>query len=459
MDRLAHLGQRLNSLKPLKVAVIGGGWAGLAAAVELSAAGATVTVFGAAKQLGGRARRVDIHGHALDNGQHILLGAYRETLRLMNRVGARPERVLKRLPLVLRHPAAGFSLELPGLPAPLHLAAGLLSAKGCSACEKFAAVRFMLALQAIGYRLATDCTVAELLDRHGQSGALRRFMWEPLCLAALNTPADKASAQIFTNVLRDSLGGGRADTELLLPTVDLGRVFPDAAAEFIEARGGRIVLSTRIETIDFGDPVQAEPVEARLSFDQLNVNGETFDHVVLAVAPQHAGSLLARHPETAPIAAQLADYDYEPIATLYAAYPPEVTLPCPMLGLEGKAPGGLGQWVFDRGALTGMPGVMAFVLSANGVWDERDGEALMAALHSELENALGRKLPAALWHQLIRERRATFTCRPNLPRPATQTPLPGLWLAGDYVCAGYPATLEGAVRSGVAAARGILGSA
>ena len=99
------------------------------------------------------------------------------------------------------------------------------------------------------------------------------------------------------------------------------------------------------------------------------------------------------------------------------------------------------------------------VLSANGVWDERDGEALMAALHSELENALGWKLPAALWHQLIRERRATFTCRPNLPRPATQTPLPGLWLAGDYVCAGYPATLEGAVRSGVAAARGILGSA
>jgi len=443
VDRLADLGQRLKVLKTLKVAVIGGGWAGLAAAVELSAAGATVTVFEAAKQLGGRARRVDIHGHALDNGQHILLGAYRETLRLMNRVGARPERVLKRLPLALRHPAAGFSLELPGLPAPLHLVAGLLSAKGCSVCEKFSAVRFMLALQADHYRLTTDCTVAELLDRHGQSGTLRRFMWEPLCLAALNTPADKASAQIFANVLRDSLGGDRADTELLLPTVDLGQIFPDAAAEFVTARGGRIVLSTRIETLD----------------PSLQIEGDRFDHLILATAPQHATALLEKHAETSPVAAQLADYDFEPIATLYAGYPPEVTLPCPMLGLESKTSGGLGQWVFDRGALTGMPGVMAFVLSANGVWDERDSESLMVALHGELENALGRRLPTALWHQLIRERRATFTCRPNLPRPATQTAMRGLWLAGDYVCAGYPATLEGAVRSGVAAARRILESA
>jgi len=439
---VAHLGQRLNGVKSLKVAIIGGGWAGLAAAVELSAVGAAVTVFEAARQLGGRARRVDLHGHALDNGQHILLGAYRETLRLMNRVGAHPERVLKRLPLALRHPAAGFRLELPSLPAPLHLAAGLLSAKGCSVCEKFATVRFMLALQATGYRLATDCTVAELLDRNGQNGALRRFLWEPLCLAALNTPADKASAQIFANVLRDSLGGGRADTELLLPTVDLGQVFPDAAGVFIEALGGKIVLSTRIDTID----------------PSLEIEGERFDHLILATAPQHAASLLDKHAETSPIAAQLADYSYEPIATLYAGYPPEVSLPSSMLGLEGKAPGGLGQWVFDRGALTGMPGVMAFVLSANGVWDERDSAALMAALHGELENALGHKLPTALWHHVIRERRATFACRPNLPRPGTQTPLPGLWLAGDYVCAGYPATLEGAVRSGVAAARGILGS-
>jgi len=100
--------------------------------------------------------------------------------------------------------------------------------------------------------------------------------------------------------------------------------------------------------------------------------------------------------------------------------------------------------------------VIGFVLSARGAWDERDNDALATALHGELEQALGRKLPRASWHQVIRERRATFSCRPHLPRPAAQTPIPGLWLAGDYVCADYPATLEGAVRSGVAAAAGAI---
>ena len=434
---------------PLRVAVIGGGWAGLAAAVELSAAGVNVTIFEAAKQLGGRARSVDIQGQTLDNGQHILLGAYRETLRLMQLVGAKPEQMLKRLPLELNHPAAGFKFRLPRLPAPFHLACGLLMARGVSLGEKWAAVRFLRALQTDDYQLDTDCTVAELLDRHQQFGTPRRFLWEPLCLAALNTAALNASAQIFANVLRDSLGGGRADTDLLLPATDLGHVFPHAAAEFVRAHGGRIHFSTRIDRL--------APNGA-----QQTIYGEHFDHVILAVAPQHASALLVEQVETAPIATLLADYRYEPIGTVYAAYPPEVTLPCPMLGLESRqergTTGGVGQWVFDRSALGGAPGVMSFVLSANGVWDEPDSAVLMTALHRELEVALGRKLPPARWHQLIRESRATFSCRPNLPRPSARTALHGLWLAGDYVCAGYPATLEGAVRSGVAAANGILQS-
>jgi squalene-associated FAD-dependent desaturase len=422
----------------MKVAVIGGGWAGLAAAVELSAAGDEVTVFEAARQLGGRARRVEIHGHLLDNGQHILIGAYRETLRLMQIVGANPEQLFKRLPLELNHPGAGFHLKLPRLPAPLHLAIGLLFAKGCTVGDKYSAARFMRTLQSSGYRFAADCTVAELLDRHQQRSNLRRYLWEPLCLAALNTPPDKASAQIFANVLRDSLGGGRADTDLLLPAADLNRLFPDAAADFIRAHGGAIHLSTRIAQID----------------PRLEIQGETFDGVILAVAPQHAAVLLDRQVETAAIAEMLANYAYEPIATLYAGYPPDVCLPCPMLGLVGDTGERLGQWVFDRGPLGGAPGVMGFVLSARGAWEECDSETLLATLHGELEETLGRKLTPPRWHQVIRERRATFSCRPDLPRPSTQTPLHGLWLAGDYVCADYPATLEGAVRSGIAAARG-----
>lgn len=432
----------------LRVAVVGAGWAGLAAGVELAAAGAAVTLFEAARQPGGRARSVAVREYVLDNGQHILIGAYRDTLRLMRLVGADPERLLRRLPLELAFPGARprpFRLRLPRLPAPLHLAVGLLAASGVPLAEKLGAARFMRHLQTSDYRLPADCTVGELLDRHAQHGALRRHMWEPLCLAALNTAPRDASAQIFANVLRDSLGGGRADTDLLLPAADLDRLFPLPAVEFIRRHGGEIRLSTRVEQIDDD-----------LSNDGLRIADETFDRIVLATAPQHAAALLAGHPATAALGAQLATYAYEPIGTVYLAYPPETSLPFPMLGLDAADGKGLGQWVFDRGALGGPRGVLGFVLSAHGAWDERDSAALAAELHVELEDALRRKLPPPLWQQTIRERRATFSCRPSLPRPAPRSPRDGLWIAGDYACADYPATIEGAVRSGIAAARGIL---
>jgi len=441
VDRLAHLDQGLK--RSTRVAIIGGGWAGLAAAVELCDSGAEVTVFESARQLGGRARSVKAHGHVLDNGQHILIGAYCETLRLMRAVGVDLEQSLKRLPLEISVPAAGFHLRLPRLPAPINLALGLLGAKGCSVAEKFAAVRFIRFLQACDYRLTADCTVSALLDTQGQRGRLRRHLWEALCLAALNTPPATASAQIFANVLHDSLGGARQATDLLLPATDLDGLFPAAAAAYIGTHGGDVRLGTRVEHIDRA----------------LTIAGEPFDRIIVAVAPQHAARLLAAHTETASIAQTLADYCYEPIVTVYAGYPPGLRLPLPMLGIGGAAENGdgdIGQWVFDRGALAGAPGVMAFVLSAAGAWRDVDGEALLAALHGELEAALGRAVPSADWHQVIREQRATFSCRPNLARPPAQTPLAGLWLAGDYVCSSYPATLEGAVRSGTAAARGAL---
>ena len=436
MDRLADLDQGLKG--KTKVAVIGGGWSGLAAAVELVAKGADVTVFEAARQLGGRARGVDIDGLRLDNGQHILIGAYRETLRLMRRVGLDPERLLRRHPLELSYPAGGFRMKLPRIPAPLNLAFGLLGAKGIDLREKLSAVRFMRSLQGSDYRLDGDYSVAELLNRHQQSGALRRFMWEPLCLAALNTAPEDASAQIFANVLRDSLGGQQSDTDLLLPSSDLSSVFPNAAAEFIEKSGGYVRLTTRVQ-------------ELRPDFEVL---GERFDHVILAVAPQHAVRFLEKQEETMAVAEMIEGYSYEPIGTAYAAYPSDVRLPCPMLGLDDGKSDRLGQWVFARNSDDNRT-LLAFVLSARGAWDEEDAETLMRILHGELEQTLGRSLPQAAWHRVIRERRATFSCMPNLPRPAARTPIPGLWLAGDYVCANYPATLEGAIRSGVAVARAI----
>ena len=443
MDRLANVAQRLNAghAEASRVAIVGGGWAGLACAATLSEAGISVCVFEAARQLGGRARRVDIAGHTLDNGQHLLLGAYRETLRLMRLCSADPERLLLRRPLELNYPADNIRLRLPRLPAPLHLAAGLLLARGMPVVEKWAAVRFIRALQACNYRLAEDTSVAELLRRYDQGNTLLRVLWQPLCLAALNTAPEHASAQIFANVLRDALGGTAENSDLLLPRTDLSRIFPDAAAHFITEHGGEIRLSARVRQIE------------RYGQDFV-INGERFAHAVVSSGPQHASNLLRHHDETRAVVAMLDTYRYEPIATIYLAYPEALQAEFPMLGMRGP----FGQWIFDRGQLDGQEGIAACVLSAQGDWERLDDETLAATLHGEVQETLGRTLPEPRWHRVIRERRATFSCRPELGRPATKTGLPGLWLAGDYVCADYPATLEGAVRSGVAAAHGILGA-
>ena len=183
----------------MKIAVIGGGWAGIAAAVELTANGAETTLFEAGRGLGGRARGVEIDGRQLDNGQHILLGAYRDTLALMRRVGADPGKLFDRQPLQVID-NTGFRLALPDLPAPLNVAWGLLTASAVNWKEKLKTAWWMDGIKRRGFRLAQEMTVAEWLDDAGQTGTLRRHLWEPLCLAALNLPAERASAQLFANV-------------------------------------------------------------------------------------------------------------------------------------------------------------------------------------------------------------------------------------------------------------------
>jgi len=404
------------------IAVIGAGWAGLAAAVELTTAGCHVTLFEAGRVPGGRARRAEIDGVALDNGQHILLGAYRQTLALMDRVGADPAVLLERRPLRVVD-NAGFELKLPRLPAPLNLAWGLITARGPALAEKVATARWMDRLKTNGFRLTKDLTVAAWLDAAGQTGCLRRHLWEPLCLAALNTPAVQASAHVFANVLRDSLGSPhRDDTDLLLPKKNLGNVLPDPALAWLQSQGAEIRLGHRVRQINAGSQ--------GISLDQ---DATRYDAVIVAVAPQHAGAL---HPALA------TDFAYEPIATAYLQFSADTTLAHPLQALQG----GLGQWVVDRGN-----GLLACVQSGHGPWEALSDRSLCQALIHELG------LPERpSWTKVIREKRATLSCRPGLPRPGAGTGVPCLWRAGDYAWADYPSTLEGAVRSGLAAARACL---
>ncbi len=416
------------------VAIIGAGYAGLAAAVELAARGILVNVFEASRTLGGRARAIDIEGLRVDNGAHILVGAYRETRRLMDVVGTRPDAV-RREPLHLEFPGA-FRLRAPRLPAPLHLGWALLTATGLPRSDKFAAIRFMRDIKRRRFHLAGDTTVATLLA--DQPERLRRYLWDPLCLAALNTPPGEASAQVFLNVLRDSLAADRAASDLLLPATDLSALFPEPAAKYIAARGGRVRRGSRVETV-------------RRQNGQYLVDGHgPYRQVIVAVAPQHLAHLVQGLPELAPVVAIVAALRWEPIVACYLAYPENTRLPWPMVGVDG----GHAQWLFDRGALCGQHGLVAAVISGHGPHQQLDQETLALRIHEEV-GAMVAGLPKPRWSRVIADRRATFACTPNLRRPATATPLPGLWLAGDYVAGDYPATIEGAVRSGISAAASV----
>ncbi len=425
-------------------AIIGGGYAGMAAAVALAAQNIPVTVFESAKQLGGRARGVWHNDTQLDNGQHILLGCYHHTLKLIEQVGGNVGRDFLRLQLQLTIHNC-FKLKTPLLPGPLHLLAGLLTAQGLSFTQRLRAARFMLALRRIHFALPHDMTVFELLRVHKQDDQLVRLLWEPLCISALNTPLHKASAQVLLNVLRDSLNGTRADSDMLLPRMDFSALFPDRAAEYVRRHGGTVLTSCSVEAII----PQGEEIEV------LSAQGNRqFSHVICAASPAAAARLFRAVPQLATLAEQIEAIPHQPIYTVYLQYPKQVRLPQPMLGFDRCHT----QWLFDKGQISGQHGLIAAVISAEGLHQDLEQEQLAQKVAQELSEHLG-IMEAPLWHKVIAEKRATFSCEPDLHRPGHNTPLANVLLAGDYTAGDYPATLESAMMSGVRCADAILYSA
>jgi squalene-associated FAD-dependent desaturase len=430
---------RSTSLHP---AIIGGGYAGMAAAVTLAARGIPVTVFESAQQFGGRARGVLHKNTTLDNGQHLLLGCYHETLRMIEKVGGNIEKDFLRLPLQL-HLHGEFSLKASRLPAPLHLLAGLLNAHGLSWGERLNAVRFMLKLRHINFTLpspatkgnGSDTTVAELLAQHQQNTTLIQKLWEPLCIAALNTPIHKASAQVLLNVLRDALNQSRADSDMLLPRIDFTALFPQRAANYVEQHGGKVHIACGVEAL--------RPLEDGMEITTAQ-GASQFSHVICAAPPVVAARLLRPIAALETVVAQIETLTYQPIYTVYLQYPAHITLPHPMLGLHQR----YSQWLFDKGRIAGQHGLLAAVISAEGIHQELSQEELAKKVIAELREEFG-IAPQPTWFKVIAEKRATFCCVPNLQRPSQQTPLPHLLLAGDYTAGDYPATLEGAVLSGI----------
>jgi hydroxysqualene dehydroxylase len=365
----------------------------------------------------------------------------------MKNVGIDLREAMLRLPLQMRYPEFddGMDFVAARLPAPLHLTVAAIRAKGLKLEDKLALARFTSAARWMDWRLDQDCTVIELLARFDQTDRLVKLLWRPLCIAALTTPPERASAQVFLAVLRDSLGARRSASDMLVPKTDLTTLFPEFAASHLERHGHTVHLGASVQAIRQIDN------KWELEFSNPSVENTRFDGVVLATPPWQTANLVRNKFDTQ----MLDSLQYEPISTCYLQYSPELRLPSPFFALaEDPEQSKWAQFVFDRGQiLASHPGLLAAVISSSQEAIRGGHEALGSAIGAQLAQAFGLpELAHPRWTKLITEKRACFSCKPGLARPTNETGMHALVLAGDYTAGDYPATLEGAARSGVNAA-------
>ena len=454
------------------VIIVGAGWAGLAAAVELSRYKIPVIVLESAKQIGGRARRVPFNFTApiadpivdsvdpatpaatntsysisVDNGQHLLFGAYESTLSLLRTIDVKEENVFKRVNLsltLLDGAKKTVDLKTPNLPSPLHLVWGLATAGGLSLKERFSALRFYRRMAQQDFTLAEDETCASLFSRHRQPHNVIKTLWDPLCLGGLNTPKEQASAEVYLRMLREIFAHTRYDSNLLLAQQDLSTIFPDPAMDFIERQGGSVQLGQRVKEFHVNHE----------SLTGLTLEDRSFKarHVILATPYQVTAKLCQASPITENLGNSLTQLQSNPICTVYLQFPETTTLNHDLLGMVDT----VSQWVFDR-KIYGQPGLMAVVINGAGKHMNLSNAQMIQTVKSELAHHFPH-WPQPRQAMVVREKRAAFHCSVNINkiRPPNKTAVRGLWIAGDYTNTGLPATLEGAVRSGVRAARGVM---
>lgn len=440
-----------------RIAVIGGGWAGCAAAHALARAGRKVLLIEAAAELGGRARRVELDlggaAHVLDNGQHLLIGAYTATAAMLGELGVALDDVVLQTPFRIEYPD-GFHLGATRLAAPWHLAAAIVGARGMTLGDRMALAALLPRLRRQDWTVAPDQPADEWLAQQRQTPELIRRIWRPLTLAALNTPLHQASAQVLATVLRDSLGATAAASDMWLPRADLSALLPHAVERDLTARGARILRHCRV------DLARRTPRGWSLAVrDGGEHRSEEVAAVVYAAPAAQMQRIFGLHAmELQRPLRMIERFRFEPITTVYLKYAAaEQRLPRLMQALlEDTSRRHYGQWVFNRGALdAAQRGVLAVVIST-GTHEEPTLESLCAAAAAQLSDIYG--LPAPRAARAIVERRATLACVPDLERPPQATALPGLALAGDWTESEYPCTLEAAVRSGITAARGLVQS-
>jgi hydroxysqualene dehydroxylase len=451
------------------VAIVGAGFAGLTAAVELAGRGARVLVLEARPQLGGRATAFldRVTGELVDNGQHVLFGCYRDTFRFLETIGASGRvRVQPGLDVLFVDPRGRRSrLRCPPLPSPLHLMAGVLEWEGVSFRDRLSVLGLRRTLRmarrwARGDARARPASPNETVDTwlalNGQSRALRQMLWEPLALAALNQSPAQAAALPFVRVLAEMFGPDPRDASIAVPVVPLHLMYAEPAREYIEAHGGEVrtgaPASVRFAA-GAGADGRVAGVEAKGQFMPAGA-------VVCAVPWFALGSVFPHASEPPPALQPLltgaAGMASQPIVTVNLWFD-RPWLEEAFVGLPGRTM----QWVFNKADPRFGFGETATHLSLVS----SGAESSLALSNDELTRIALEEVMAALPEAraarlvrsvVVREKRATFSLAPGQPpRPGPATGVSGLVLAGDWIDTGLPGTIESAVLSGRLAAGSI----
>lgn len=442
--------------------IIGGGFAGLAAAVALAGAGRRVRVLEQKPYLGGRARsfRHAPTGAVVDNGQHIFMGCYHETIKFLSTIGTADRvRFQPRLSVHFADRSSGLtSLDGAPLPAPWHLLGGVLKSNAFSFGEKMEILRLGRALRSAdsGSAAPASLTVDGWMERLHQSERLRRNFWDLLCIAALNEDSKIAAAAVFEPVLRLALFRSAADSRIGFATSGLSECYTDAAAEYIRARGGEVDLGIGVAGLLC--TAEGTPGGKFICRGVRLGSGEEIEaRAVISAAPAFQfGALLPEHlRQNEPYFGALDRMRPSPIVSLNLWLDRDITDE-EFVGLRGTTV----QWLFNRRKITGCgePHV-SLVISGAHEYIRREKEDLLALAVSELRSLFPEARGANIPHSLvIKERFATFS--PDVDavahRPGAVTPVRGLYLAGDWTATGLPATIESAVQSGYTAASEVM---
>lgn len=431
------------------VVVIGAGVAGLSAATALTERGIAVHVLEARPAAGGRCSAFTdpVSGERVDNGQHVLFGCYDETFRFLRRIGAASGVRLQPTLRVGIVDADGrrSHLDCPRWPAPMHLAGGLLRWSALDWRDRLAPWRLVRALRS-NRRPAAAMTVRQWLQGHGQTERLIALLWEPLAVAALNESIDVAAAEPFRVVLARMFSTEREDSSIALPLVPLDELFVSPSRALLDGGGGRLETSARGRL----------EVDSRSSALLVRLRETTLRPlaVVCAVAWHALPEVLPSVVSLSGVVDAARGTDASAIVTVNLWFDRPV-IDESFVGMPGREM----QWIFDKQRLFGERSSHLSLVSsgADRLAARRNDEILDIAI-GEVYTAFPASREAAIARSIVvREKRATFSVAPGQPgRPGTVTSVPGLFLAGDWIDTGLPATIESAAMSGHRAADAVL---